>query len=319
MADWSSAAAGVNDALHQLVAQRLFEQAQAERRQAAEWDRGMRERDLTLREQTAKQTADDRQVLNQSLIDQRNASIAAAEAKRAADEAAAKKTADTAARRQHYMTDPSALTGLTPVQRLLALSDVGLNTVNIHGVETPEEHGAHLKTDQDAAFGDWQRKEDYRANQQRKLATIKLAARPTDDPTLPQGVKAGIVRLASQGLSYDDALKALAGELQNQMQVHPRLDPQKAVAALQAAYRQPTGTQPLGRLQSVLPPTGASVANAGRGRGPTVPAYPQTESHGAPTPAGPDPRIGKTVTVKGQRYTVKAINPDGTADLVVVR
>jgi hypothetical protein len=149
---------------------------------------------------------------------------------------------------------------------MIALQDVGLNNLNIHGVETPEEHGAHLKTDQDAAFGDWRRREDYRANQQRKLATIKLAARPTDDPTLPQGVKAGIVQLASRGLPYEAALQALSAELPRQLQIHPTLDPQKAVAALQAAYRQPTGSRPPGGVNALVD----SVLSGGSGGGARV-------------------------------------------------
>jgi hypothetical protein len=95
LADWASAAVGAHDALQKLVAQRMFEQKQAEVRQQAEWERQFRERDLSLREDTARQTREERAALDQSLVDQRNASIAAADAKRKADEEAARRTAET--------------------------------------------------------------------------------------------------------------------------------------------------------------------------------------------------------------------------------
>jgi hypothetical protein len=134
-----------------------------------------------------------------------------------------------------------------PTKNLLRLGQVGLGAnLNTHALEAPDAHAAHVaadaQSDDDRKFAGWKREQDY--SEQLRRGRPRIAGRLVqDDPALPAGVKAGLARYVAQGLSYDEALQALTREIPNQLSIHPNLDPQKAITALQGMYRQPTGTR----------------------------------------------------------------------------
>lgn len=234
--DWTSLAVGTYEGAQKIKADRKAERDLQSLVAEREYERMIKEEDRRLRQETARQTAEDRQRVNQSLIDQRNATAADKVAK-------AKQDAEIAERRRELLTNPQALAGMTPGQRRLALYEVGVHNLGQHDplLESPDEHSAHTKAESDAKWTDWQRQQDYRETQRRSRPVVK-GTRPVklDDPALPAGSQRYIATLpAKHGGDYGKAYAELLAYVQDpQTQAdHPALSVDKAVKFLQTSAR----------------------------------------------------------------------------------
>lgn len=229
-----------------------------------------------------------------SLAEQR----AAAASKAQADaERAAARTAGL----ERLVSDPTALQNLTPVQRIVALGQLGVGNVGVHDLESPTEHGAHVKADKDSAFADWQRRQDYsnahrpsagEASTGRAIARLRM-----DDPSLPRGVQDYLVQLRTKYPSFDAAAGEFSGALDSLRSAHPSLSSTKALTALRQQYsgggNANTGDDELDALVSAVMngAEGAPVAGGGRASGPGAAPAPARIRTAAPAgggqPAGP--------------------------------
>lgn len=168
------------DALEEVLKEKRFEMAQ--------------------RQQAAKEAASANEATRRWNIEQeaRSKVAKALEASQAADAERAKageaKGAAREAALQRLLSDPTALAGMTPTQRVVALQQSGVHNLPFHeGVETPEEHRAHVGRAADDKWGARKRELDY-VEQQRgqRPAGIRgsLRLRPgQDDPALPRGAE----------------------------------------------------------------------------------------------------------------------------------
>lgn len=161
---------------------------------------------------------------------------------------------------------------LTQPQRVLRLKQVGLQnlpeTFFHSGIETPDEHGAHVKADDAAKFGDWQRRSDY-TEQQRRSRPARLTGRivGADDPSLPLGSQRYALEIAQKHGDDFESAQAEAAAYLNDPQTqrdHPRLSPDKFMGAVRRGMSRPTG-----RRDELFPPANTSQGG-GRGAGPGV-------------------------------------------------
>jgi hypothetical protein len=264
LADWAAISGGINDGLQQLIAQRMVAEKHRAMLEDQQQQRALHARGLDLQAQGLTDAAADR--------DERRRRQAAADTQAAADRAARE------AALASVVTDPT-LPAAT--RRLITLGEHGINNLNVHALEPADEHTAHVTADQTAAdtrdFALWKRQQDYsqqlQVDDERRRAT---AAReklfPVDDPSLPLGSSRYITSLsAKQPGNYSAALQELTSYLNDPQtqRDHARLDPQKAVAALQRAYG---GARQMGGAADEDPVTvlvrEAMGGRGGRGSGP---------------------------------------------------
>ncbi|HVL66764.1 MAG TPA: hypothetical protein VM364_05825 [Vicinamibacterales bacterium] len=191
----------------------------------------------------------------------------AAEAAR--DRADAEARANRAQGIQRLLSEPSELSSLTPLQRVLLLNQHGVNNVSIHDLEQPEEHAAHVRADKDSAFADWQRRADYTEQQRRTRPPREITGRLVkDDPAFPYGVQDYVVQLRAKHPTFEAAAGELSRQMPNLRQSHPNLSSEKALNALRQSFTGAGQGDGLSQfVQSAI--QGSSFAGGGRGENPS--------------------------------------------------
>lgn len=299
------AAGGGADALERVLARARMEQLDAERRETDERDFQFRVSDQEMRrQQQARADADALALRTEREAQTRriNAGLDKSE-KRATDLEA-------------LTADPTAFDKLTPLQRILALSGLGVANVGIHDVENPGEHSAHQQGERDGKFSEWQRQYDYQNQHPRpSRATADPVARVVgrlrmDDPSFPRGVQSYVAQLRSKYPDFNGAQSEFSRALESLQQAHPSLSPMKALNALRQQYG--GGGNPGGddALLDELLSEDAGTSGARPGGGPRPGA-----SGGGPlrlqgrlmTPGGaPAPKPDATKTVSTQELQLLA-------------
>jgi hypothetical protein len=270
------AAAGA-DALMQVLA-RKFQEGEALRAQKNQ-DReyAMRDRDFELRGQIQARVDEDARALRtqrEAQTNRINAQMDKAEAR--------------TSELDRLVSDPSSLAKMAPLQRIVALGNLGIANVGVHDVESPEEHEGHRRGDRDASFEDFKRKYDYENQNPRPLRIRGARVAGADDPTMPRGSQAYAVEIARKhGGDYQAALAEASEYINgNGRRDHPNLSPQKFLAAVKAAIGRPTGAARPGGGGTAAPQVfggGGGSAAAPQSRSVTVPSA--AGGRGGPAPA----------------------------------
>jgi hypothetical protein len=199
-----------------------------------------------------------------------------------------------------------------PTRNLLRLTQHGLGSnLNVHALESPDAHQAHLsveqKADDDREFEAWRRQQDYSDKLQRgrTAAAANLRMRPADDRELPAGVQAHLAQIRSRHGDFEGALAEFINSVDAHRQAHPSFQPQQAVDALRNFYvgGGKPASDPLSMLlqgggvsaetrppqRGMVTATGKRIplGGGGRGAGPGVrPSAAQTQRTRKPVPGG---------------------------------
>lgn len=224
------AAGGGADALQEIL-RRRFEEQQSMR------DYNLRKQDMELRRQTQQDNLTRQAENDKYLREERQAQTEARNA------AVARQT-----ERDNYLAglakDPTAFNAMTPAQRIVGLARYGVNNLSVHDLETPQEHGAHLKTDQDVKFSEWQRQHDYTVAHPLRQPADPVAtflarqeARATmDDPALPRGVQDYIAQISARNPDFTSGRAEFVNAIPSLRRDHPNLSAERAIDALHKAY-----------------------------------------------------------------------------------
>jgi hypothetical protein len=253
----SGAAEGLQDVLQRLFLEATAKQQQRqhaatlERQQLADSENTRRwDADHALRQNTWNRTVEqDRLKAEQD----------------AAEKAAQQGALDT------VLNDPTVPASARTLLRL-GQHNLGSN-LNVHALEAPDAHAAHVQADADTAWGNRKRELDY-VEQQRRSRPNVSGRLVKVDPTFPAGVQTHLAQIRARHGDFESALGEFVNSIERHQQAYPNFAPQKAIAALQGMYtgggRPPASADedPVVDLVRQAMGGGRGAPSGGRGSGP---------------------------------------------------